>query len=104
MIRIDHGVVQVFGPKQLIEVESIMLMDTLIMNGLINEDDIRKMRDLFTKYLDGTLTETDHFHGAPGLTPEQSDRLMKDLGIQGMTREEIIKRNLRKAMEDEWKV
>ena len=37
------------------------------------------------------------------LTPQQMEKLIEELGIKGMTREEIIKKNLRRAMEDEWK-
>lgn len=103
MIVINGNVLRIAGPKPLIECEGIMLLDALITRGIFERETIAELYDVFGKALNGEESAL-HEHYVKNVTPEQMQEIIKQLGIDGTSREEIIKKNLRKAMEDEWKL
>ena len=74
MIQIDGNKVKLFGTKPLLELEGIMLIDTLVARGIFEEETVKQLYNAFGSAL----------------------HVIDD--------EETTKQLLRKAMEDEWNV
>ena len=130
MISIQDGRIQIVGDHRVLEVEAIALFDGMLRANLISDQTLKDIADAIyegiskggSQAVKGNIEEyTEHrvmtaeeverifgFNPAKGespkpLTPQQMEKLIEELGMKGMTREEIIKKNLRRAMEDEWK-
>ncbi len=76
--------------------------------------DLKKLKESTMEYRGHATLTADEvekifgFNPAKGEKPKQLskediERLVNELGINGMNRKDIIRQNLRKAMEDEWK-